>query len=214
RIVVEHDRLIRDLVAGVPNRVYFQVTTPLGKPAELKGRVVDEQGLAVAKLETFSDPNRPAANQGMGRFEFTPQAGKKYRLIVEEPSGIEAVLGPLNNDGSQLPEVKNDGVMLSVPTGVTTDKDSIRVVVHSAKKDRKLLVGAYCRGRLMAQEHVEAKAGKAAEVVLRPESGVGGVYRVTVFEETESAQLAAKAERLIYRAPAQYLNLAVRSDKE
>src|SRR5207244_3852575 len=26
-----------DLVAGLPNRVYFQVRTPLGKPADLKG---------------------------------------------------------------------------------------------------------------------------------------------------------------------------------
>src|SRR5947209_10286836 len=33
-----------DLVAGAPNRVYFQARTTLGKPADLKGRIVDETG--------------------------------------------------------------------------------------------------------------------------------------------------------------------------
>ena len=35
---------------------------------------------------------------------------------------------------------------------MTSDKDAIRVVLRSARKDRKLLVGAYCRGRLMAED--------------------------------------------------------------
>ena len=31
-----------DLVAGLPNRVYFQARTTLGKPADLKGRVLED----------------------------------------------------------------------------------------------------------------------------------------------------------------------------
>ncbi|HMC89552.1 MAG TPA: zf-HC2 domain-containing protein, partial [Gemmataceae bacterium] len=45
-----------DLVAGVPNRVYFQARTMLGKPAELQGRIVDQDGkVVVAKVETLHD---------------------------------------------------------------------------------------------------------------------------------------------------------------
>src|SRR5262249_55078318 len=33
-----------DLITGVPNRVYFQARTMLGKPAELRGRIVDQDG--------------------------------------------------------------------------------------------------------------------------------------------------------------------------
>ena len=40
-----------ELVAGAPNRVYFRVTTPLGKPADLRGRVVDSTGQKVATAE-------------------------------------------------------------------------------------------------------------------------------------------------------------------
>src|SRR5208283_227405 len=42
-----------DLVAGVPNRVYFQVRTTLNKPAELTGRLVDPQGNTVSSVQTL-----------------------------------------------------------------------------------------------------------------------------------------------------------------
>src|SRR5262249_15603067 len=36
-----------ELIAGVPNAVYFQARTTLGKPAELHGRIVDDRGQVV-----------------------------------------------------------------------------------------------------------------------------------------------------------------------
>jgi hypothetical protein len=207
-----------DLVAGLPNRVYFQARNNLGKPAELKGRILDESGAVCADAQTFSDPAQPGANHGMGVFTFTPLAGKKYRLQIDEPEGIEKIVKPGNKDGGQFPpDVQNDGVVLSVPTGVTTDRDIIKVVVRSPK-ERQLLVGAYCRGRLMTHERVAVKAGQAATLELKPETGVGGVYRVTVFEEQPAPDnrttLLPRAERLIYREPAERLNLAVSTDRQ
>src|SRR5262249_17958524 len=76
-----------DLVAGMPNGVYFQARTTLDKPAELTGRVVDDQGKVLAHVQTLNDPTQPGANQGMGRFEFTPQAGRQYELKIDSPSG-------------------------------------------------------------------------------------------------------------------------------
>ncbi len=197
-----------DLVAGVPNRVYFQARTMLDKPAELRGGIVDDAGQVQAEARTLNDPNEPGVNQGMGRFEFTPQSGRTYELKIDSPTGIEGKF--------ELPRVKDDGVVLTIPTGVTTDKDPIRVVLSSPRTDRRLLVGAYCRGRLMTHQHVDVIAGQPAEVTLRPEAGAGGVYRVTVFEEQGSSpvQLIPRAERLIYRTPAHRLNLTVKPDKK
>src|SRR3989442_14906925 len=110
----------------------------------------------------------------MGVFTFTPEAGKKYELKIDSPVGVEGQY--------LLPASKDDGVVLSIPTGGTTDQEPIRVIVRSAKEDRSLFVGAYCRGRLMAHQQGEAKKGEPAEVLLKPETGDGGVYRVTVFE--------------------------------
>src|SRR5262249_337999 len=163
----------------------------------------DEHGNIMAETETLNDPTQPGANQGMGRFEFTPQAGKPYELKIDTPAGMEGRY--------LLPGAKPDGVMLTVPTGVSAANEPIRVAVRSGQPSQRLLVGAYCRGRLMAHERVVAAAGQAAEVVLRPEAGAGGVYRVTVFEEQGlpggPVQLTPRAERLIYRVPAHRLNL-------
>jgi hypothetical protein len=198
-----------DLVANVPNRVYFQVRTLLGKPADLQGRVVDPAGKVVAEIKTLTDDHQPGVNQGMGTFEFTPTAGTVYELKIDSPVGIESK--------HFLPNVTDDGVALRIPTGLTGDTEPIRVLVTSTKRDRQLLVGAYCRGRLLDHRRVTARADEPTEVLLKPDSGVGGVYRVTVFEEQAGAdnrqELAPKAERLIYRLAAGRLSLAMKPNR-
>src|SRR5439155_10007129 len=78
-----------------------------------------------------------------------------------------------------------------------------------------LLVGAYCRGRLMDDQSVTVRKGEATTVDLHPAQEVGGVYRVTVFEELDGQQqLVPVAERLVYRKPAEQLLLTVKPDKK
>ena len=207
-----------DLVAGVPNRVYFQSRTTLGKPAELRGRILDETNAVACDVQTFSDPKEAGANHGMGVFTYTPIEGKKYRLVVDVPAGITEVVGAKNGKGGDvLPGVKADGIVLSVPTGVTTGKDTIRAVVRSAKEDRRILVGAYLRGRLMAHQRSRGAKGQAVEVDLRPDTEDGGVIRVTAFEERSidgKTDLTPVAERLVYRTPARKLNLAAQAERQ
>src|SRR5262249_21290299 len=67
-----------DLVAGVENRVYFQVRNTLGKPADLKGHIVNAAKKLVADgVETLTDAEQPGVNQGLGVFAITPKAGDK-----------------------------------------------------------------------------------------------------------------------------------------
>jgi hypothetical protein len=200
-----------DLVAGLENRVYFQVRTPLGKPAEIKGRILDQdKQVVVQEVQTLNDADEPGVNQGQGRFAFTPKAGVKYQLRIDSPASIEGTI--------QLPAVKDDGVVLSIPKGVTTIVEPIQVEVRSAKTDRNLLVGAYCRGRLLGHKPVSVKKGETARVELKPTPNVGGVYRVTVFEEravsAKRRDLVPVAERLVYRAPSEELLLTVKADKK
>jgi hypothetical protein len=194
-----------DLVAGVPNRVYFQARTTLNKPAELRGRVVDAQGATVAALQTLNDDALPGVNQGMGAFEFVPEAGRAYELKIDTPIGVEGRYS--------LPAARPDGVVLNIPTGVVTDK--IHAVVRSAGSERRLLVGVYCRGRLLDHATVVARPGEATPVTLKPAATVSGVYRVTVFEERPGAavSLVPVAERLIYRRTVQELHLGITPDK-
>ncbi len=197
-----------DLVAGLKNRVYFEARTPSDKPADITGALLDKDGKQVAVLETLKDEEQPGARQGMGMFEFTPALGQEYSVKLESPASVTAQF--------QFPEVKEDGIVLEIPKAITTEKENIKVLVRSGKKDRTLLVGGYCRGRLLAHQMVQVKPGEERSVELKPELGVGGVFRVTVFEERPGAgtdDLVPVAERLMYRTQTEQLIITAYPDK-
>lgn len=198
-----------DLVAGAPNRVYFQSRTMLGKPADLRGRIVDSTDREVARVETLTDDTEPGINQAIGRFQFSPEAGQTYRLKIDSPAGIEG--------DHPLPAVKPDGVVLTALDDATADPTPLRMRVFSAAAARSLLIGAYARGRLLDHRRVAVPANETAEVELKPAGGIGGVTRVTVFEELPGTgtqpQLKPLAERLVFRRPAHELRLTARSDR-
>jgi hypothetical protein len=184
-----------DLVAGVEDRVYFRVRTPDGKPVEFRGELFDGEKTVTA-VTTVSDKDQPGANRGLGTVTFTPQAGKRY--VLRGPAGE-----------FPLPAAKADGVSLGIPAGVVgpTLPISVRLTAPSRKA---VVVGAYTRGRPVATARAVLEPGKVNEVVLEPEPGSpGGVTRVTVFEESadEAKTLTPRAERLVFRRPAETLAL-------
>lgn len=204
-----------DLVAGVPNRVYLQVRTLAKRPADLEGRIIDDLGAEVARVQTLTDANEPGINQGLGAFTFTPQPKRRYFLRVDSPIGVDDAKPNARFSRFPLPSTKDRGVVLNVPQGVV--EDNIDVTVHNAKDKRELLVGAYCRGRLLAHEFVNVNPGKSASVNLKPVANVSGVYRITVFEKLPANNEVAYrplAERLIFRKTADRLDLRVTPDRE
>jgi anti-sigma factor RsiW len=194
-----------ELVVGLPNRVYFEARTPLGKPAQVVAALVEDGQVLPGKIETLSDDRYPGINQGTGVFTFTPRFGRKYELRIDSPSGIETRY--------PLPPARTDGVVLSVPGGVFEANEPIHVEVHSTKP-RSLLVAGYCRGRLLG---IARLAKDQTEVRLEPESGAGGVCRITVFEELPTGraqrELRPVAERLVYRHPRERADVAIASDR-
>src|SRR5262249_12647982 len=160
-------------------------------------------------VETLTDDQEPGVNQGQGAFRFTPQADRTYELRIDTPTGISA--------RHTLPKVKETGVVLTVPESVTTAHEPLRITIHNTGRDRNLLVGAYCRGRLFDHKSQPAHKDETVQVTLEPAHGVGGVYRITVFEErqngTQRRQLVPLAERLVYRSAGERLNLSAKSEK-
>ncbi len=196
-----------DLVADLTNRVYFQVHSTLGKPADLKGQLLEDGKPTGVAVETLASEKTPELNQGMGRFEFAPKPGHKYQLQVDSPSGVTKL--------HDLPNVKPEGVVLTLPAGVVTAGQSIPVTVRSKAK-RSLMVGVYCRGRLL--DSTELKGEAEARATLHPAGGTGGVCRVTVFEilpgDGARRELRPVAERLMYRQPAEYVRMTLTADQQ
>ncbi|MCE9530738.1 MAG: alpha-2-macroglobulin [Planctomycetes bacterium] len=230
------------LIEGVENRVYFQATTPKGKPADVKGYITDGRKV-VAEVATLTDADLPGVNRGQGVVTFKPVAGKTYYLKVQKPLGIlEPVikttatyatiassigLGGMAGTstlttglptGFELPKAKADGVVLTSLDPVTNADQPIRMQLQTPKASKTLVVGAYARGQLVDHQRIVVEAGKPTIVNLQPRTTVGGVTRVTVFEEQAAeegkiAKLDAVAERLVYHKPAQSLLLNVVPDK-
>jgi hypothetical protein len=192
-----------DLIAGVPNRVYFQARTPANKPADISGRIIGD-GEVVARVATLIDEKEPGINQGLGSFVFTPQPKVAYWLQLDTPKGV---FGPIS-----LPEVKQQGVVLHLPQAIAESEIDVRL--QTVGEARELLVGAYCRGRMV--DFVKARPGASTQLKLKPMAGIGGVYRITVFEKAvmdNEVVFRPLAERLIYRKSAEKVDVAINSDR-
>lgn len=211
-----------DLIEGVPNRVYVRTTTTTGKPADVVGTITDG-GRTICDVKTLTDAEHPGANQGLGVFTLTPEAGKRYALKLTRPVGtveppLAVAVGGAKT-GYLLPKAEADGVVLSIPNGVVDANQPLTATITAAKTRRALLVGVYTRGLVVGHQRVTAEPGKPVAVTIAPPPvAIGGVTRVTVFEEPAAAtgrtDLVPLAERLVFRRPTEKLNLTLSTDRK
>ena len=221
-----------DLIAGVPNRVYFRVTNTNGKPADLEGTLTDGFH-ELTTVKTLTDPEHPGANQGLGVFEFTPRLGQNYVVRLKSPLSVvppcstpssppaAALLGNVAlQTGYPLPQAKSEGIALTVLDTVSQPGQPIRLrlaqppSIAPGASPRPLLVGAYIRSQPVAHARVTLAPGQSTELALDPgATPLGGVTRITVFEEPEAVtegrtDLKPVAERLVFRQPGHSLKLS------
>jgi len=191
------------LLAGVPNRVYVRGTDSTGTPIDVRGTIALADGKEiVAKVDAPGANEEPGVHRGTGSFTFTPKAGVKYTLRLQN--------GAVPGAAFELPPAETDGVAFTALDTVVKPGQPIRVRIHSVGKDRKLVVGAYTRGRLADKQSVMVKADSPAVVTLLAQADSrGGVTRITVFEEPadKNGDLIPVAERLVFRKPGEALNL-------
>lgn len=176
-----------DLVAGATGRVYFSARTPLGKPAEIRGKLLEDGKALPGEFVTFSDQQHPGTAQGFGVIEFQPVAGKSYELEL---------LSPEAGSRHPLPRLSATGTGLRAESGMRHG-DAVAAIISPAKPARHLL-GLYCRGRLLDSKVLEPGVVRAD---LKPGDDPGGVGRVTVFrmdQGKDQPELVPAAERLVW----------------
>jgi hypothetical protein len=180
-----------ELVAGLASRVYFEARTPARKPADLVGAVVEVgTGRVVARVRS--------EHEGRGRFELTPEAGVKYALRIDAPSGIRKTF--------PLPEVKPTGAVLRA-----------REDVVPAGRMVHLAVGLQGVGRAtvtLSQREVRVASavlgnGQGGPVTLDP-GEADGVLVATVWDH-DGRPLA---ERLVFRQPSKEVTVELKADRE
>lgn len=183
------------LVVGLADRVYFEVTDPKGKPVEAKGHVEDDTGLSVAPFATSQD--------GRGIFTLRPAAGRAYRAIVER-DGVAPQSFP-------LPTALSQGCVMRTYADVDGLHPAVRAEV-ACSEPRTVTVVATQREALLDIARVSTGPDAPAVVYLsaKDEAQVWspGVARVTVFDG-----LTPLAERVVFRNRGQQLKVDLKADK-
>ncbi|MSP61815.1 MAG: hypothetical protein EXR72_16070 [Myxococcales bacterium] len=167
-----------DLIAGLPARVYFAATNPLGKPADIEGRLVNDAGVTLATFASLRD--------GLGRFAFTPHPGRTYRVEITRPTGIAKRF--------ELPEIKRAGCALQAFDDPESKRDEVRIAV-SCTQARVVVLEAVLRESRVASASAEVKGDAPTVISLPIPRGSQGALRVTLLSD----ELSPLAERLIYR---------------
>jgi hypothetical protein len=177
-----------ELVSGLPGRVYFQAKNPIGKPADVEGRVVDDQGRQVATFASLHD--------GMGRFELTPEAGRGYQIEITRPAGIDQKVA--------LPPARAEGCTLMAVDDPADTRDDVRAAVWCTKS-RSVLATAVLREKRLGDIAAEVQAGKPTVLAVPVPAGSQGAVRFTLFDDA----LGPLAERLIYRGRGRDLTVSI-----
>ncbi len=176
-----------ELVAGLPARVYLEAKTPAQKPADVAGFVVDGEGHEIATFRT--------EHEGRGRFGFTPEMKKDYRLKIIEPAGIKTTYS--------LPQVKQAGAIVLGVNDRARKGEPVKLKVASTEA-RKLTITLSKRETEVASLKLDMRAHAITDISLTPPESADGVLIATVWDETGQPL----AERLVYREPAQTLRIS------
>jgi hypothetical protein len=203
-----------DLVAGVENRVYFEAKTPFGKPADIKGIVLQRVLLDDGKSTKKWIPTNvefESVHEGRGVFAFTPKSGEQYALGVTEPSSITQTF--------ELPTISGKPIAMNLTSSVFDFDEEILVSVNAISlaaagevKDQYTFV-LHQREKRLASMVVEdqpfARASGPLIAVFKnlPDSATG-ILTVTAYD----ADGNPLAERLIYRAPKNQVNIEIVPD--
>lgn len=182
-----------DLVAGVAQRVYFRVRAPSGETAAPDGK----WSLHSTKGLIFE--SKPG--ESLGAFTFTPDAQESYTLRVPAGSGVGENKKPFEALGIQA-----EGVVLHVANSVAAEGEAARLALKCEGPEQKLLAVATCRGQIVAQRFIETKTSHVNVVNIALPNGVRGIVRLTLYAIRDQ-RLTPVAERLVYRTPAERLDL-------
>jgi hypothetical protein len=163
-----------DLVAGLGSGVAVKATGSAGAGIGLQGRVYDDLGNHVAGFVT--------GRFGLGRFEFTPRAGRKYHARVETADTT------LRFD---LPGVKETGYTLQVNNSMP-DRALVRIETNLGQGLTNTFLIGHIRGEIFCLEKLPE--GNMAIINIDKTGFPAGVVHLTLF----SAKGMPVAERLMF----------------
>lgn len=178
-----------DLVAGMTSTIGFKALNEFGKPADVRGNIVDNKGAVVATFDSY--------HQGMGSFDFAPQKGRSYVAQITSPANIAQTYS--------LPNAANKGYVMKA---TALSKNSLSLSI-AASQTAELYVVAQSRNQVHYSSAIQAQPGVNIQNINTQNFPIG-ITQITLFDNNK----VAIAERLVFVNAHQQLNIEVLTNKE
>jgi len=177
------------LVLGIQCKLAFKAVNPSGEPINVEG-ILFENNQPIKEFKYF--------HNGMGSFEFKPDAEKKYHIRLTHPSVDSTFL---------LPEIEKAGMSLKL---FHREKDTLTFKISQFPDfvERDFYVRAQCRGVVYAM--ATGKVTKEIRIKIPLSLFPQGIAEVTLFNE----ELVPVAERLVYINPDRKIYLTADLSKD
>ena len=162
-----------DLIAGLMANVSFSIQDSLGRPYEVTGHLLDDQGNEITGLKTY--------HQGVGLFNFIPKTNMEYRARIFH-DGLSITV--------PLPKVYNAGWTLQINP---TSAEHIYVDVACTEPDQ--LAGAFLVGHVRGSIFCYIQKLSLGQSIQLSKSQIPeGLLHFTLFDGEGQPQ----AERLVF----------------
>ncbi|MEI6950299.1 hypothetical protein V9K67_24170 [Paraflavisolibacter sp. H34] len=167
-----------DLVAGLKNRVAFKAADQWGRPAVVKGVIVNSKGVV-------QDSLRPV-HHGLGSFLLAPQPGETYTARWKDARGAERT--------SPLPAAKPSGLSVQVALAGTRRVFNVSRTATVLDALKTLHLVGTMQQNLVFQTDIDLGSTVAATKTIPTESLPTGILTMTLFD----ASWNAVAERITF----------------
>ncbi|MCK9640124.1 MAG: hypothetical protein M0R39_09470 [Prolixibacteraceae bacterium] len=179
-----------NLVVGLSSNLAFKAVDIDGNPLDVTGTLFEDN----IPLQKFK-----STHAGMGSLNFTPLAGKRYRIRLLEPTTDSTFL---------LPEVYPEGITLQL-AGRDSENLTFQVSQSPGQKGRAIYLRGQLRGVVCCMATGTLNQGLRIKIPLKEFPGQG-IAEFTLFDE---GQLPV-AERLVYVNPDKNLCIEAKLSKD
>ncbi len=174
------------IIAGTPNTIAFKAVNEFGKPADISGKLIDQQGNIVLNFNSYHD--------GMGGFEFNPKAETIYFAQITKPF--------ISAKKIALPEVHKNGVRFSV----SQENHSLKLSIFSNTKEKLQLKITKSSGELLTRPI----AFNEKTITVNTEKFPPGITKISILGEMKNIL----SERLVFMNYDNQLTIDIQLDKE
>ena len=173
-------------IAGIPGKMAFKALDEFGKPADIEGVVVNENGETITQFQSF--------HQGMGAFKMQPRAGEKYEVSVTQPRGITIKYA--------LPKATANEYGLGIEQ---MEPHQLKINVFNPFQNEAYLV-VQSGHQVMHSRKIPAKQGLSSETISTQKFPIG-ISRISMFD----AKHRVRSERLVFVNPHKQLRVTLQA---